>query len=70
MKPDLVELLKTKICGKKIVSVEPSGWSGEVKSLMKNQGCVSISLDKGTALEAEGLDPLHPGEKPSGFFYR
>ena len=35
---------------------------------MKNQECVSITLDEGTVLEAGGLDPFHPGEKPSGFF--
>lgn len=55
MKVDNVELLKVKICGKKIVSVEPSKWSGEVKSLMKNQEFVSITLDDGTVLEVGGL---------------
>jgi hypothetical protein len=55
MKLDNVELLKVRICGKKIVSVEPSKWSGEVKSLMKNQEFVSITLDDGTVLEVGGL---------------
>jgi hypothetical protein len=55
MKTDRVELLKVKICGRKIVSVEPSRWSGEVKSLMKNQDYVSITLDDGTVLEVGGL---------------
>lgn len=55
MKPDNVELLKLKICGKKIVSVEPSEWSGEVKSLMKDQDYISITLDDGTVLEIGGL---------------
>lgn len=55
MKVDKVELLKVKICGKRIVSVEPSKWSGEVKSLMKNQEFVSITLDDGTVLEVGGL---------------
>lgn len=55
MKLDNVELLKVKICGKTIVSVEPSRWSGEVKSLMKNQDYVSIALDDGTVLEVGGL---------------
>jgi len=45
MKLDNIELLKVRICGKTIVSVEPSMWSGEVKSLMKNQEFVSITLD-------------------------
>ncbi|MEX2490970.1 MAG: hypothetical protein WD425_04325 [Nitrospirales bacterium] len=54
-KPDKVELLKGKICGKKIVSIEPSKWSGEVQSLMKNQEYVSIALDDGTVLEVRGL---------------
>ncbi len=51
MKSDSVELIKDIICGKKIVSVEPSRWSGEVQSLMKNQDYVSITLDDGTVLE-------------------
>jgi hypothetical protein len=55
MKTDSVELLKVKICGRKIVSVEPSRWSGEGKSLMKNQDYVSITLDDGTVLEVGGL---------------
>ena len=55
MKTDSVELLKVRICGKAIVSVEPSKWSGEVKSLMKNQEFVSITLDDGTVLEVGGL---------------
>lgn len=55
MKLDNVEQLKVKICGKKIVSVEPSKWSGEVKSLMKNKEFVSITLDDGTVLEVGGL---------------
>ncbi len=55
MKQDNVELLKVKICGKTIVSVEPSRWSGEVKSLMKNQEFLSITLSDGTVLEVGGL---------------
>ena len=55
MKTDNVEQLKVRICGRKIVSVEPSMWSGEVKSLMKNQDYVSITLDDGTVLEVGGL---------------
>ena len=55
MKPDNVEQLKVKICGRRIMSIEPSKWSGEVKSLMKNQDFVSITLDDGTVLEVGGL---------------
>ncbi len=55
MKVDDVKLLKVKICGKTIVSVEPSRWSGEVKSLMKNQEFLSITLSDGTVLEVGGL---------------
>ena len=55
MKIDNVELLKIKNCGKIIVSVEPSKWSGEVKSLMKTQDFVSLTLDDGTVLEVGGL---------------
>lgn len=50
-----MELLKVKFCEKTSVSVEPSKWSGEVKSLMKNQEFVSITLDDGTVLEVGGL---------------
>ncbi len=55
MKQDHVERLKVKICGKTIVSIEPSRWSGEVKSLMKNQEFLSITLSDGTVLEVGGL---------------
>ena len=55
MKVDNVKLLKVKICGKTIVSVELSRWSGEVKSLMKNQEFLSITLSDGTVLEVGGL---------------
>lgn len=47
--------MAVKICGKAIVSVEPSRWSGEVKSLMKNQEFLSISLGDGTVLEVGRL---------------
>lgn len=55
MKQDNVERLKMKICGKTIVSVEPSSWSGEVKSLMRDQDFLSIILSDGTVLEVGGL---------------
>lgn len=51
MKPTTIEALATKICGKRIISVEPSKWSGEVLALKKNHDYVSISLDDGTVLE-------------------
>ncbi|MCA9462523.1 MAG: hypothetical protein R3B83_16210 [Nitrospirales bacterium] len=51
MKATTIDILATKICGKRILSVEPSQWSGEVKSLTKNQDFVSISLEDGTVLE-------------------
>lgn len=55
MKIDKVELLKGKIRGKKIISIEPSKWSGEVESLMMNQEYMSITLEDGTVLEVGGL---------------
>lgn len=55
MKQDNAERLKAKFTGKTIVSVEPSRWSGEVKSLMKNQEFLSITLSDGTVLEVGGL---------------
>lgn len=55
MKRNLLDILKIKICGRRIVSVEPSKWSGEVKSLIKNHDYVSITLDDGTILEVGGL---------------
>jgi hypothetical protein len=62
MKTTSVDALKVKICGKTIVSVEPSQWSGEVKALAKNHDYVSIKLDDGTVLEIEGVY-LHDGNK-------
>ena len=50
MKTAGLDALKVKICGKRIVSVEPSQWSGEVKLLTKNHDYVSIKLDDGTVL--------------------
>ncbi len=55
MKIDKVETLKDKIRGKRIVSIEPSEWSGEVESLMKNHEYLSITLEDGTVLEVSGL---------------
>ena len=60
MKTTGLDALKVKICGKTIVSVEASQWSGEVKSLTKNHSYVSISLDDGTVLEVGSLF-LHEG---------
>ena len=51
MKKTDVEALKEKICGKTILSVERSQWSGEVKLLTEKHGYVSIKLDDGTVLE-------------------
>ena len=62
MKTTGLEALQVKICGKKIVSVEPSQWSGEVKALTQNHDFVSIKLDDGTILEI-GSVYLHDGNK-------
>jgi hypothetical protein len=62
MKTTGLDALKAKICGKRIVSVEPSEWSGEVQSLTKNHDYVSIKLDDGTTLEI-GSVYLHEGNK-------
>jgi hypothetical protein len=62
MKTTTLDLLKEKICGKKIVSVEPSQWSGEVQLLEKNHDYVTIKLDDGTSLEI-GNVYLHDGKK-------
>lgn len=51
MKSTTIDVLASKICGKRIISVEPSKWSGEVKALEKNYDYVSISLEDGTVLE-------------------
>ncbi len=47
--------LKAKLCGKRIVTVEPSEWSGPVHSLTKNDEYFSIKLDDGTCLEVGDL---------------
>jgi hypothetical protein len=62
MKTTGFDALKMKICGKTIVSVEPSQWSGEVKALTQNHDYVSIKLDDGTTLEV-GSVYLHDGNK-------
>ena len=62
MKTTGLDALKVKICGKRIVSVEPSQWSGEVKTFTKKHDCLSIKLDDGTVLEVEGAY-LHDGNK-------
>jgi len=62
MKTTGLDVLKTKICGKTIVSVEPSQWSGEVKALAKNHDYVSLKLDDGTTLEI-GSVYLHDENK-------
>ncbi len=58
MKTTGVDALKEKICGKTIVSVEPSDWSGEVRLLSNNHDYVSIKLNDGTTLEV-GTIYLH-----------
>lgn len=55
MKNSGLDALKGEICGKTIVSVEPSQWSGEVKLLTKNHDYVSIKFDDGTSLEIGGV---------------
>jgi hypothetical protein len=62
MKTTGVEALKEKICGKTILTVEPSQWSGEAKSLTQNHDYISIKLDDGTILEI-GSVYLHAGNK-------
>lgn len=60
MKTTDLDALKAEICGKTIVSVEPSQWSGEVKALTNKHDYVSIKLDDGTTLEV-GSVYLHDG---------
>ena len=62
MKTAGLDALKVKICGKTIVSVEPSQWSGEVQALTTNHDYISIKLDDGTVLEI-GSVYLHDGNK-------
>lgn len=57
------ENLKLKLCGKRIVSVEPSNWSGEVHALSQNQEFLSITLDDGTVLE---VGSLYIRDRPEG----
>ena len=59
-----VETLKEKICGKTILSVEPSQWSGEVKLLSENHDYISIKLNDGTMLEI-GSVYIHNGSNYS-----
>ncbi len=62
MKTTGVQTLKEKICGKKIVSVAPSQWAGEVQLLSKNHDYVTMELEDGTILEISGIY-LHEKKK-------
>lgn len=55
MGTNVVDRIRLKLCGRKIVSVEPSQWSGVVRSLSNNHEYLSITLDDGTVLEVGGL---------------
>ncbi len=55
MEKEVIEEIKRRLCGKSIVKVEASEWSGVVKSLTQNRGYVSLTLDDGTILEAGAL---------------
>jgi len=55
MEKKVIEEIKHLLCGKSIVKVEASEWSGVVKSLTQNSGYVSLTLDDGTILEAGAL---------------
>ena len=56
--------IKTQLCGKRIVAVEASEWSGVVRSLTTNSGYVSLLLDDGTTLEAGALFVHENGQQP------
>ena len=55
MEKSVIEDITNRLCGKTIVKVEASEWSGIVKSLTRNNGYVSLILDDGTVLEAGAL---------------
>ena len=55
METNVVDRIRLKLCGRRIVAVEPSKWSGVVHSLSNNQGYLSITLDDGTVLEVGAI---------------
>ncbi len=64
MEATALEALKVKLCGKRIISVEPAEWSGLVHSLTRNHEYFSIRLDDGTCLEVGALF-FRDGKDPS-----
>lgn len=55
METNVADRLKLKLCGRQIVAVEPSKWSGVVRALSNNQQYFSITLDDGTVLEVGSI---------------
>ena len=60
-----LEEIKAQLCGKRIVAVEASEWSGVVRSLTTNSGYVSLLLDDGTTIEAGALFIHEDKQQPS-----
>lgn len=61
MDTSALEEMKRRLCGKRIVAVQASEWSGIVRSLTDYAGYVSITLNDGTTLEVGALF-VHEGE--------
>jgi hypothetical protein len=45
--------IKTQLCGKRIVNVDISKWSGIVRPLSSNSEYITLTLDDGTILEVQ-----------------
>lgn len=55
MNEKALEEIRHRLTGKKIIFIEPSEWSGPVRSLTPNSGYFSMTLDDGTIIEVGSL---------------
>ena len=50
-----LEEINCRLAGKRIISIEPSEWSGLVRALTPNSGYLSMTLEDGTIVEVGSL---------------
>lgn len=55
MNKEGLEEIRHRLTGKRIIFIEPSKWSGVVRSLTPNSGYLSMTLEDGTIVEIGSL---------------
>jgi hypothetical protein len=55
MNEKALEEIRHRLTGRQILFIEPSKWSGPVRSLTPNSGYFSMTLDDGTIIEVGSL---------------